>query len=375
MGNLNCLIVALLLGFLTGCRDTAGPNLDSPGEAPTGHQRVSPIVSFVSQRVDAGGLIGAEVLILEHGEVILHSALGWRDKEENARMEKNTIFRLFSNTKPILGTAVLMLRDRGLLSLSDPVGRYIPGFNNPDSRDISLRHLITHTAGLDYPVSYPSYESLEELAQDIGEVGPVLPVGKQFLYSDRGSAALAAVVSVVSGMPVEDFIQKEILEPLGMTDTFFDLSDEDPRRSRMSSTYAWQGGQVVKFWDRDSPQVARYFRGYSGMYSTPSDYLDFLRIWMQGGTSDSLSLLSPETVAEALLPTPQSVSAGFPYGYHWEILRGEEPIPTFGHSGFARTYAWADPGRELLVAFFTQCVLCPDAESTDFIRVVEDALF
>jgi CubicO group peptidase (beta-lactamase class C family) len=269
-------------------------------------------------------------------------------------MEKNTICRIRSMTKPFVGTALLMLMEQELLSITNKVSDYIPSFDNEKSREITIEHLLTHTGGFEQP-GYPGgpedYENLQQLVDAVGTAGPTYTPGERFSYSDGGSSTLAYLVTLLSGMPVEDFIRSHILDPLSMSDTFCNLSEDDPRRPRVSCTYALTStGEWFKYWDNFDPQVVPFFRGSGGIYSTTTDYSRFLAMWIDQGVSGSLRFLTPATVQQALTPSAQSTAAGSPYGFQWIIY--DDPI--FGHGGSDGTVAWADPENDLMILYFTQ---------------------
>jgi CubicO group peptidase (beta-lactamase class C family) len=311
------------------------------------------IMDQIEEWVEGERIVGAEILIIRSREIILHEAFGWRDRERNIPMERNTICRIRSMTKPIVGTAILMLMEQERLSITDKVALYIPSFNNEKSREVTIEQLLTHTGGFEdpgYPGTAVDYGSLKELVDAVGTSGPTYTPGERFLYSDGGSSTLAYIVTVVSGMPVEDFIQTNILGPLGMVDSFCNLTEDDPRRSRVSCTYWQNAGEWVKYWDNHDPQVVPFFRGSGGIYSTTTDYARFLTMWVDEGISGSMRFLTPGTVRQALTPSPQSIEGNFPYGFQWSIY----DEPTFGHSGSDGTLAWADPVEDLMIFYFTQ---------------------
>jgi CubicO group peptidase (beta-lactamase class C family) len=308
-------------------------------------------------------VVGTEILILKNRKIVFHEAFGWKDRERKIPMEINTIFRIRSMTKPIVGTAVLMLADQGRLKLSDPVAKYLPSFNNERSRDITITQLLYHNSGFSdpgYPKSIDDYKNLRDAVDALGNKGPETEPGSQFIYSDGGSATLGAVVAEVSKMPVERFIETYLLKPLGMGDTLTHLSLDDPRRPRVSSTYEQGGdeGGFVKYWDSREPQKLPFFRASGGIYSTPRDYAKFLAMWMDKGLQHKNRFLSPRTVESALSPgaIPQ-------YGMHWNLLwedsdqeenNGMRTLSGFGHLGSDGTLAFAFPQKDIMILYFSQ---------------------
>ncbi|UCD25601.1 MAG: beta-lactamase family protein [Gemmatimonadota bacterium] len=312
--------------------------------------------------VDEGRVVGAEVLIVKNRRTVFHDMVGWKDREKEIAWEPNTICRIRSMTKPFVGTAVLMLVDEGRLSVSDPVSQYISAFDNERSRDITIEQVLTHTAGFTqpgYPAALQSYGSLREAVDAVGNAGPPNDPGTKWIYSDAGSATLGALIAEVSGMPAEEFIRLRIVEPLGLTSTLMNLSDDSPLRPRVSSTYrSTPSGSFFKYWDSTGPQVMKFFRASGGIYSTTTDYARFLAFWMDGGTTGTTQLLSPELVESALQVDPLSQDV-HPYGYQWQIFEQSDPsnpssMFMFGHGGSDGTIAWAIPSEDLIVVYFTQ---------------------
>ena len=177
----------------------------------------------VRSLLDRGEVIGAVLTIIKDRKVVLHEAYGWADREFERPMKTGTIFRLRSMTKPFVGASILLLAERDRLAITDRVSKYVPSFRNDRCRDITIEQLLTHTGGYEqpgYPQGPQAYSDLKALVEKIGEVGPTHEPGSRYFYSDAGSSTLAYIVSVVSGMPAEDFIRDNILEPLGLKDTY-----------------------------------------------------------------------------------------------------------------------------------------------------------
>jgi CubicO group peptidase (beta-lactamase class C family) len=326
-------------------------------------------------------VVGAEILILKERKTVFHEVFGWKDRERGVPMEKNSIFRIRSMTKPIVGTAVLMLADQGKLKLTDPVARYLPSFDNPRSKSITITQLLHHSGGFSdpgYPKSLNDYKNLREAVDALGIKGPETKSGTSFVYSDGGSATLGALVAEVSGMPVEGFIEEYLLEPLRMDDTLTYLSLEDPRRSRVSSTYETREDDegFHKYWDSTKPQKLPFFRASGGIYSTPVDYAKFLAVWMDKGSAEGVRFISPETVDAAFSPgiIPQ-------YGMHWNLLwedsdqddrKSARTLSGFGHLGSDGTLAFAFPKKDIMILYFSQSR--GGSTSMDFLKLAREHL-
>jgi CubicO group peptidase (beta-lactamase class C family) len=312
-----------------------------------------------------GDPVGAELLVIQYGKKVFHEVYGWSDREEDRPLERNSIYRIRSMTKPLLGTAVLMLVEDGRLALDDSVAKYLPSFDNDRSRVITIRQLLTHTSGLgdhgfgDIGLDRAphEYQDLRALADAIGQIGPSETQG-EFLYSDSGSATLGALVAEVSGVPLERFIEQRILKPLGMNDTRTRFEPSAPWADRMNSTYRMSRDacELEKYWDRTNEQRFPYFRASGGLYSTVVDYARFLALWMNRGAMGDVILLSQDTVETALEPHGNR-GDGRDYGMHWTIRSTDDAdgLPAaFGHGGSDGTLAVAFPGVDAMVFFFTQ---------------------
>jgi CubicO group peptidase (beta-lactamase class C family) len=300
-------------------------------------------------------IVGAILMVIKDRKTVLHQAVGWKDREREKPMELDTICRMRSMTKPFVGTSIFMLVEHDKLNLSDKVSKHISFYRNAKCQDITIEQLLTHTGGFEqpgYPKNSAAYKDLDDLVKTIGEVGPTLTPGERYSYSDAGSSTLAYLISAISGLPAEDFIQKNIFDRLGMEDSSCNSFRGDPRRARVSGTYRLMSGIFWKYWDNSMKQAAPYFRGSGGIYSTTEDYASFLAMWMDEGVAGKARLLQPKSVQKALTRSPQTSDGNDGYGYHWEIYNAE--IGAFGHRGSDGTLAIAVPKDKLMLLYFTQ---------------------
>jgi CubicO group peptidase (beta-lactamase class C family) len=273
-------------------------------------------------------------------------------------------------TKPIVGTAIQMLIDDGKLSLDDRVARFLPAFDNNRSDKITIEHLLMHRGG--FPQASPpkpltEYKTLRGLAEYWGKYGPdQFTPGEGFAYSDPGVDILGAIVTVVSGLPLERFVTERLFEPAGMADSFAMVDDQDPRRQRISSNHTGSPGSWFRYWKNTDGPLAPFVKG-SGTtwYSTPMDYARFLALWMDGGRVGQRRLLAEATVKRALTPTSlMDYPTHFPglrtfYAQLWMVyVELESPADAkpvvFGHAGSDGTWAWAWSEHDLMVLYFTQ---------------------
>lgn len=366
--HLRLLILPCLSVAFASCQQLAGPN---PGPSPfpdappetvgVDAGDLQTLKAQVASRVAEQKPVGAEVLIIRHGKTVLHEAFGFQDREAGRKLHTDSIFRIRSMTKPIIATAVLMLCEEGRIALTDRVATHLASFDNERSREVTIEELLTHTAGLrdhdnqDIGLSKAPHEfsSLRALADEIGAIGPLLPRGS-FQYSSSGTVTLAALVAEVTNMPVEQFVQQRIFEPLGMTDTHVRFAPGCAWAERLCSTYEWSGEKLrfERYWHPGLAQRFPYFRGAGGVYTTTSDYARFLTMWMHKGTFGGTRLLREATVEAALRPHP----AGN-YGHHWlvpETQRKGGMPSAFLHQGADSTIGLALPAQDTVVLYFTQ---------------------
>ncbi|HKQ79488.1 MAG TPA: serine hydrolase domain-containing protein [Blastocatellia bacterium] len=292
-----------------------------------------PISTAIRAVVNAGALAGAATLVWRDGKVIQTACVGWRDVKDRLPIERDTLFRIASMTKPITSTAALMLFEEGRFALNDPINRWAPEFSemrvlrsptgpldqtDPAKRLITFEDLLTHRSGLTYGAFHPgpltrAYE--EALGGDIdSEVAPddwitrlaALPLiaqpGAAFHYG-CSTDLLGLLIARIEDAPLSDVINRRIFGPLGMKDTGFTLPRE--KRSRRAETYGFDeagcltalragpGGSFMP----ERPEGLTYVSGGQGLWSTLDDYLAFARMFLGAGAVDDVRLLRPETFA------------------------------------------------------------------------------
>ena len=360
-------------------------------------ERLARIDRVLQQHVDENRIAGAVGLVLQDGKPIYERAVGWSDREAGRRMSMDTIFRIASQTKALTSAAILMLMEEGRLSVTNPVGMFIPAFQKttvavkgesgitsvPARRAITIRDLLTHTAGISYgtdahlassyeakglgpAAGYGWYtadkdetvcESMERLAS--------LPFAAQpgeYVYG-YNTDILGCVVERVSGMPLDQFFATRITGPLRMTDTHFFLPAND--RTRLAAVYA-SGPEDAVVRAPDGPRgqgdyifgPRRNFAGGAGLVSTARDYARFLEMIRNGGALDGARLMAPRTVA---LMTTNQIGDVFPtpgrgFGFGFETTEryganGLSSVGTFGWGGaYGSTYR-VDPAARLTIVF------------------------
>ena len=327
--------------------------------------------------LDAGQIVGAELVVIKNRRTVLHDVFGWKDREDKVEMEKNSRFNLRSMTKPLTGAAAQILIDEGKLGLEDKVSKYLPGFRNEKSGDITVRQLLTHRSGLPLTILTSQAEmikhgSLASVANATGERGPQFEPDEKFWYSDAGTEVLGAVVEAAAGMPLQEFVTDRLLKPLGMTNSRYIIGDQPVNDAAVVSLYSGGRGAWKRYWKPGDNPFYPFALGSQSLYGTPQDYARFLALLMDRGTAGDTRLLSEEAVERILKPASRMSTLGsdtvMPTGFpHLEVHygqmavlylkeNGEEPREPeiFGHTGSDGTYAWAWPEHDLMVLFFTQ---------------------
>ena len=332
----------------------------TPSEAGLSDAAVKAAVALYRDQIDAGKIAGAVLLIARDGKVVVHEAFGWRDVHTKSPMNRTTMFRMSSNTKPVTAAAVAVLADRDKLRFTDPVRVHLPTWNNRRARAITIHHLLSHTSGIridalfapewiGWPWSGP--RTLRKETDRIGRVGGGPEPGTSYFYTNAGYNALAGLVETVSGRPLHDFLRDEIFKPLGMADSYGFEADEilSAKARRMGPTYTRaEGGAWTATWKPGDPPEVPFARGSGGLVTTAWDYAVFMQMLLNGGIYGDVRLLRPETVRAMLTAHTPSGARG--YGYGWGI--NDDGV--FTHSGSTGTFAWGDPARRVIVVALTQ---------------------
>lgn len=321
--------------------------------------------------------VGAEWLVIQNGVVRHHRAHGYSDREDKRLWKNNIPCNIRSMTKPITSAASQILIDRGKLELDEPVASYLESFDNDKSRDITVRHVLTHRSGLPLTmlIAPRQYKSLAEQVSKSGKVGPQFEPGSRFFYSDAGTDVVGRLVEKVSGEPLNLFVEREILKPLGMKDTFYGIDGQRQRLETAASAYFGKPNNWNRFWKPGGQPLYPFAWGSQTIYSTCSDYAKFLTMIANHGRVGDRQLLSKAAVERMLEPaslatvpgtkveTPTGFSGVKPYygqmmvSYRRFDSEGK-PMPgppvLIGHSGSDGTNAWAWPDRQLVIVYFTQ---------------------
>jgi D-aminopeptidase len=323
-------------------------------------------VTLVRESVENEEIHGAVLLVARHGRIVLHEAIGWRDADERLPMEADTLFKMASNTKPVIATAILKLVEDGRLGLDDRVGEHIGSWNDGDAAQITIRHLLSHTSGLRIrPIFITPLLTQEDGINDapslqaevdrFAGIGIEKPPGETYSYSNPGYQVLGRLIEVASGQPLKEYLREAIYEPLGMTDSFNHESDAPAKR--MCCVYAWKDGKRTARWRPEDGPDWPIVRASGGMISTANDYAAFCQMYLNDGKYNGRRILQPSSVREvtrlqtlgAYSPQEAASRETF-YGLGWSVDRQG----IYSHSGSDGTKAWIDPQRKLIVLVFTQ---------------------
>lgn len=308
-------------------------------------------------RVVARHLVGAEILVVRGGNVVLHQSMGWADIDREIPMRRNSIFQIASMTKPVSGTAALQLVEAGRIGLDDRVANHLQSFDNRRSRDVTVRQLLTHRSGFApgaEPSGYEESESLRRAVELLGAAGPEFAPGERFVYSGLNSDILGAVIESESGEPVERLLEQQIIDPLGLRDTHTSFTPSEPWAGRVPSLYrSWSEGRWERHWNPLRPHEANWFSPAGGLYATALDYAQFLQAFRDG------KLIADSTIRIALEdPSADARTTHVPrwYGMHWEIYAppiAPGQLPVFGHRGATGTVGMVIPHSDTIIIYLT----------------------
>ena len=383
-----------------------------PEQAGMSAQKLARISEVFKQEIDQGKLPGAVVMVARKGKLVYADAVGFQDKGTGKAMSRDAIFRIYSMTKPLASVAAMMLVEEGKIQLTDPVGKFLPGFDKmpvsvpsidpmssrvsynvvPANRAMTVQDLLRHTSGLAYgeitqnaPVkdaytkagvftSGFDYEARNMSGADQVERMSKTPLAQQpgtiWEYS-LSVDILGRVVEAASGMPLERFLDERLFKPLKMSDTGFYVPTDKLGRLAQALPVDPASGSPNKLIDVSTPP--KNASGGAGGVATAGDYLRFCQAMLNGGQLDGARVLSrttvqlmtsdhlgpristPLTPGELLLGTP-----GYTFGLGFAVRQGNgvAGVPgsagEFMWAGYAGTYFWADPKEEICGIYMTQ---------------------
>ncbi|MBK8959720.1 MAG: beta-lactamase family protein [Proteobacteria bacterium] len=408
----------------------------APEDVGMNAQRLERIAPALQRYVDAGTYGGFHAMVMRRGRLVHAARVGWQDREAGIAMADDTIFRIYSMTKPIICTALMLLYEEGRCQLVDPVSKFIPAFAGtkvlmPDGslenqhmfRPMQVRDVMSHTCGLtydffeDYAVGAQYREArlmndatrtLETLIDDLARIPLAFHPGTAWHYG-LGIDVAAQLIQVLANQPLGDFLRERLFAPLGMSDTGFGVAPGE--RNRLAAMYghpdligrnatfgqifqsflAGDHGRrdaVAETYPCDAP--ATFQRGGLGLFSTASDYLAFARMLLDGRAADGRRIIGRKTLevmhcnhlTAAQLPiTLGGVPMpgwGFGLGSRVAMDVGQLGVSAspdeFGWAGAAKTYYWVDPREELAAVLMTQFMIGFDLPENDFRALVYQAI-
>ncbi len=339
--------------------------------------RLAMVTGYLRAEVDSGAFPGAVFAVGRHGRLALLAAVGHYGVDDPRPVEPGTIYDLASLTKVVgLTTACMILVDEGKLALDAPIDRYVPEFRGPRKDQVTVRHLLTHSAGL--VADLPLYDSTKTRIAALTAVDTsalVTPPGTSYRYSDLSAIVLMQAVERAAGEPLDRFLTERVFRPLGMPATRF--LPPATWRDRIAPTehdtlyrHRWLRGEV------HDPSAARLggVSGNAGLFSNALDLTRLAAMLLNGGAWDSLQLIRAETVTEFI--TRQHIPPGSTRALGWDTpsdsgyssAGAELSRRSFGHTGYTGPSMWRDPDGDLFIILLTNRVNPTDA-NTAILRV------
>jgi len=355
--------------------------------------------------VDEGRLPGTFVRIIKEGKVVYNDLYGFVDIEKNKPVKEESLYRIFSMTKPITAVAIMILQDQGMLKLDDKVSEYIPEFEytkvyknldgkhlaEPQKTKLTIRHLLTHTSGIPYGWEWSHIDSiytvkqhmrrdwtLEEMTKDISKIPLKFQPGTRYNYG-LGIDVAGYIVEVVSGMKLDAYFKSKIFDPLGMDDTRFHVPKE--KKKRLAELYTRnENGKLIVVEDvliregigGDGPP--KLLLGGAGLVSSLTDYEKFCRMLLNKGKLDSKRILS-EKSAEIIMTNqnPEGFvgSAGMGHGLSGTV---NTESGEYSWGGAAKTKFWINPTHDMIIICYTQLFSKPTEYAQEFKDAVDRAI-
>lgn len=395
-------VACILWAFLVQAQDLSTAE---PEDVGMSSERLKRLSSVMDQYTKDGKMAGNVTLVARKGKIVYLEAFGDSDIEAKKKMSKDAIFRIASQTKAIVSVGVMVLQEEGKLKISDPVGNFLPEWAETTvakkrddggydvvkaSRAITIRDLLTHTAGVGYGygIAKKEWEDAdiqgwyfahrdEPVGATIARMAS-LPMdaepGERFVYG-YNTDILGAVIEKASGMNLDKFLKERVLDPIGMKDTHFYLPKN--KVDRLSTSYmAYEGKPLERSPDPgmgmgqghyvNGPRKS--FSGGAGFLSTATDYAKFLQMMLNGGEFNGNRILSPKTVELMIadhvdsrgIPYGSRAGSGFGLGFSITKDVGERGEPgsvgTFEWGGAYGSTYWVDPVEELIVVYFKQLI-------------------
>ncbi len=402
---------------LSKSKDSGLLSNDSPQNQGLSAERLNKIEAILKKNISENTIPGAVAIIIRNGKIVFNKAYGFSDVAQKLPMKTDNIFRIASMSKALTSTAVMMLWEEGRFSLDDPISKYIPEFKNPKvlnkfsmkdssyttnsaTKEITIRHLLTHTSGLGYgeidgderfKAIYKKAGIVDlyttkniSIAENIKKLAK-LPLhdnpGEKYTYSE-GLDVLGYFIEVISGQTFSDYLKTNIFEPLGMKDTYFYLPTDKSNRLVDVLTKKDDKWSVINegFYDIDYPKKGAkvFYSGGAGLSSTALDYATFLQMYLNGGIYNSSRLLSRTTVNTILsnqLGEIWGANSASGYGLAFGLLEkageakgGEGSAGSFRWGGYFNTDYFADPKENIIGVLMKQTRNIKDDNSSELFK-------
>ena len=370
----------LLLFCMTTLAFAQGLPMAIPEEVGVSTKRLKRIRSLLQGYYNSGQVSGFLTVVARRGKIVHFETIGMRDVENSKPVEPDTIFHIYSMSKPITSVAVMMLYEEGHFQLGTPVSQFIPEFENMKvynedqtevldaKKQITIKHLLMHTGGLTYgwgnkPVDSLYRETkirepgstLADMVKKLGNIPLVHEPDEKWTYS-VSTDVLGYLVEVVSGMPFEKFLQIRLFEPLGMVDTGFSVPPE--KRDRLATLYRRTKENGLEQTKRAAIAIDEFTffpSGGGGLVSTAADYMRFSQMLLNGGELDGVRILGKKTVELMRYPHHDDW-----FGLGFRVVTDKNPpnilesMGNFSWGGAAATTFWIDPQEELVGLLMTQ---------------------
>lgn len=319
--------------------------------------------------VDEKEISGAVTLVANDEKILHLSATGLADIESGKSMATDAVFWIASMTKPITGTAVMLMQEEGKLSVDDPVSKYLPEFSG-EKAGITIKQCLTHSSGLSDVSTQETrgVTTLEALMPLVVGKPLVFPPGSKWQYCQTGINTVARVVEVISHQSFPDFLRERLFVPLGMNDTTF--YPDELRAARVAAAYkrtddgCLEKAAITFIGGTSITDQNRYPLANGGLFSTAEDYSKFAHMILRGGELDGKRYLKAETVTQMTSVQSGDLVTGFTpgngWGLGWCVIREPQGITatlspgTFGHGGLFGTQAWIDPIKRRAYLLFIQ---------------------
>jgi len=397
------LMICVGLGItMSACKETGNTSkkapeyefLSNPESVGFSTERLARIDTMLTEYVSKGMMPNAVTFVSRYGKVVHNKAFGWKNIETKEPVELNSIFRIASQTKALTSVGLMILYEKGKFLLDDPISHYIPEFKNPQvivsinakdssytsrpaKREITIRHLLSHSSGIPYPnivyekAGIPAVNSLEpitiaEVVKKIAKLPLDRDPGESFTYG-LNTDVLGYLIEVLSGMPLDEYLRKELFEPLEMKDSYFYLPDD--KASRLVSLYSKDSLNtplhICKNKSNCSYPVAgakTYFSGGAGVVGTVKDYANFCKMLLNEGSFNGKQVLGRKTIdlmrtnqigENDVLGNENRFGLGFEINTERGVAKFPGSVGAFGWGGMYTTDYIIDPLEDMIIIIYT----------------------